>query len=247
MIAGPDTGRGHLDDAALLRAIDGQLGTDERAEVEAHLASCADCARERDALAQIAARVSMTLDATIGVPAVPVRGVRALRPRRVAPARPPRWLMAASLVLFALLATLAFPQGRAFALGLLRRWRPAPEASTETKNVTADPPVRALDRVLVEVTPTESRMVIELAAENSGGTIRIEPHQSNRLVLRSASAPAVLVFPSALRVNNESTPQADFRVLAPPMVQEVVIRVRGRQVCRAGTTTVSECRIEGSR
>jgi hypothetical protein len=247
MSAGPDTGRGHLDDAALLRAIDGQLAGDERAEVEAHLASCAECARERDALAQIAARVSMTLDAAIGVPAVPVRGVRALRPRRAKPARPPRWLMAASFVLFALLATLAFPQGRAFALGLLRRLRPAPEASAEAPRVVVDPPTRALDRVLVEVTPTEPRMVIELAAENSAGTIRIEPHQSNRLVLRSASAPAVLVFPSAVRVNNESAPHADYRVLAPPIVQDVVIRVRGRQVCRIPTTTASDCRIDGLR
>jgi hypothetical protein len=240
-------GRGHLDDAALLRAIDGQLAVDERSEVEAHLASCPACARERDALAQIAARVSMTLDAAIGVPAIPVPGVRALRPRRAIAARPPRWLMAASFVLFALLASLAFPQGRAFALELLRRLRPAPEASAAPKGVVADPPARALDRVLVEVTPTEARMIIDLAADNSAGTIRIEPHESSRLVLRSASAPAVLVFPSALRVSNESAPQADYRVLVPPIVQDVVVRVRGRQVCRAETTTVSECRIDGLR
>jgi hypothetical protein len=242
MTGGMTNRGGHLDEGALLRAIDGQLAADERAQVEAHLAECGECARARADLAGIAARVSSRLDRAIAAPEQLPRHIPRLRARQPAVSRLRRPLMAASVVFLALLASLAFPQGRAFALGLWRMLHPDAPIPADTAVRVVDPPARQGDRVLIEVTPTERRMVIELAAENSEGTITVEPHPSHRLVLRSVTSPAVLVFPSALRVSNESTPRGDFRVLVPPSVDELVVRVRDRQVCRAQTTAQSECR-----
>ena len=245
MITGRADGGGHLDDGALLRAIDRQLATDERDEIEAHLAACRACADARDTLARIAGEVTAALDGAITAPAVLPRA-RA-RQRRVPRPRAPRWLMAASVVFFALLATLAVPQARAFARDLWRMIRGPEPVVVDTSVRPVDPPREVGDRVLVEVTPTDSLMVIELSAEKSAGRISVEPHSSSRLVLRGVTTPPVLVFPSALRVSNESAPRADFRVLLPPTIRALVVKVRGRQVCRVGSDAVSECRVGDSR
>ena len=81
-------GGGHLDDGALLRAIDGQLGADERASVESHLASCRECADARDGLVRIAGRVTAVLDATMAAPDIlPRPTARAVPPRQPARGR----------------------------------------------------------------------------------------------------------------------------------------------------------------
>lgn len=238
------SGGGHLDEGTLLRAIDGQLAADERAAVVAHLGACRACADARDGLAAVATEVTRALDATLVAPAGLPRAVR-LVPR--APARAvPRWLMAAALVFFAVLGALAFPQGRAWAAELWRMLRPAAAVPVEAAPRAADPPAAPADRVLVEVTPTDPVMVLEFAARGTAGTVSVEPHQSPRLVLRGDATPPVLVFPSALRVSNDSMPRADFRVLVPPAVQALVVRVGGREVCRTAPVTASQCRL-GSR
>lgn len=52
----------HVEDAALLAALDGELAADERAAVEAHLSACAECARRGEELRFTVRRVAAALE-----------------------------------------------------------------------------------------------------------------------------------------------------------------------------------------
>lgn len=97
----------HLNDTLLNEYLDGYLSAAQTAEVETHLATCAECAARAESLQVLFA----TLD---DLPDVPLNKdfsnsvLRALRPEVVLP-RPWKWAVWGQLILAALLIILTLP------------------------------------------------------------------------------------------------------------------------------------------
>jgi anti-sigma factor RsiW len=101
----------HLDEGTLVRRIDGELLPDESADVEAHLAACADCRAELDRMAALAGSVKASLQLLDAASAGPSR--RGVHARSRAWHRSPVWQAAAAIALLA---------GLAIAIAPVRAW-----------------------------------------------------------------------------------------------------------------------------
>src|SRR5690242_20419374 len=95
----------HLDFEQLNDLIDGRVAAGERADLEGHLAVCAECAAARRRLGELLARAA-ELPTEIDPPAAVWTSIR----DRIGPARrsakPWQWQLAAAVLLIALTATI---------------------------------------------------------------------------------------------------------------------------------------------
>lgn len=220
----------HLDVGALLRHLDGELEPAEAADVAAHLAACARCRAEIDALAASARRVSASLRLIDSAPRTGVAPeVETPRDRDSAAWRAPIWRAAAAIALVAGLALVIAPV-RAWIVERLGIG--ADRAGTEL-HVSAETPPASASRgasVRVAFVPTGDRFRVLLAAPQLEGALHLAaaPGDTASGEIIGADDANLLVLPDGLGIRNQPFSTADYRVAVPLRIAAIEVEVAGR-------------------
>jgi len=237
----------HLDDAALVRVLDGEAVADQDA---GHLSGCADCQARLAGIRGQAMALSSLLERAQAAEPVPPSdlwervtsgaGVRALpsagRPR----ARPRPW-WSRGLPRAAMIAGLL--AAGALSAEPVRRWMgerlTALAAALVGDQATegTDPVPDALLGVVVRFVPEGDRLVIRLDERQAGGTLEIvfeERSDATAEVLGDGPAATVLVLPGGFRARNRQGDRGSYRFRLPVTLDSVEVVVGGETRARLG-------------
>jgi anti-sigma factor RsiW len=204
----------HVDDGELIRLLDGECSAEERARIESHLATCAECAQRREGLDGLAHAVSTAL----------VRGDEPVRSLRVPGRRwrPPAIRAAAVLLLVSVgVAAASVPPVRAW---LSARW--ADLRGIVAPRATPGPESRGA--TTVRFVPTAGAFTIELVARQDTGVLTIDVSAdtlASATVTPSLRGEDLIVLPGGLRIVNRPSDRASYEVRLPRGVTEVRIQV----------------------
>jgi anti-sigma factor RsiW len=216
----------HLDDAALVRLLDGEHSPDERARWDAHLVACARCTGEVDRLRADEAIVRVWLERAAFEVALPRGSTRITVPR--AAATP--WLrVAAVIALLALPVTAiaAIPTLRAWVVAAIAEWRDDDDTGvTATQAANAD----AVDHVgRAYFVPAAGRFTVELAAAQTAGTLRIA-HGTGESVVFDQDGTDAVFSESMLRIRNTPEAARSYVLQVPLTVTSVRVRIAARTI-----------------
>ena len=221
----------HLDDGALLRHLDGELEPAEAGNVEAHLAACARCRAELDAIAAAANRVAASLRLIDFAPEVDGSQTGVAR-RTASPAwhSSPIWRAAAAIALVA---------GLALAIAPVRAWiaerfgLAADRTADGVSRVTRMRPQPVRPRAPASGSPSSRRAT---GSESSSRPRRQKarsisrPPPATRRAARSwaRTTPISSSCPDGLGIRNQPFSTADYRVAVPRHMAAVEVEVAGR-------------------
>ena len=192
-----------------------------------HLEGCAECGRRLALLERRARRLS-ALVAEIDVPPEFRHPVLGARPRW----RPGGLLRAAAIVLVVLSSLLLAPPVRGWALGWMHAgW----------SRITAGRPAGGARAQSVEAPPAGVGARVGFAPMSEEVAVVVAEQAGGALVLTTTSAPAVtveivggtgaetpLVHDGGLRILNDPSSRASYRVALPPSVQRIRVSVGTR-------------------
>jgi hypothetical protein len=216
----------HLDDGALLRRLDGELDPAEQPPVESHLAACARCRAELEAIAAAAGRVSSALRMIDPTPRErgPQVDARVATPSLGAPI----WRAAAAIALVA---------GLALAIAPVRAWISerlglGPGRAATELHVSAETPASATGGgagVRIAFVPTGDRFRILLATPQSEGELLLmaAPGDTASGEIVGADDADLLVLPDGLGIRNQPFATADYRVEVPRRIGAIEVEVAG--------------------
>ena len=219
----------HLDDGALLRHLDRELQPAESADVEAHLAACARCRAELDALARSVRRVSASLRLIDPPPRAGITPEGEAPRSGSAAWRAPIWRAAAAIALVA---------GLALSIAPVRAWiverlgLSADRSETELHVSTETPPASAASGASVRVAfvPTADHFRVLLAAPQVEGALHLSaaPGDTASGEIVGADDADLLVLPDGLGIRNQPFSTADYRVTVPRHISAIEVEVAGR-------------------
>lgn len=221
----------HLDDGAIVRFLDGEAAVDERAGVEAHLAACPRCTERLAALRRRSVNLGVLLArgdfALPPAPAAPADELAARRAARRAPMRP--WLQAAAVAMLMVSAGLFAAPVRDWVRGLVGSGA-TPTAERPAPAPTAPSAEAPLAGARIQFTPQGAELSVEIAHPQAGGVLRLEAGTASTASAEvrapAGTAPAeLLVLPAALRIANDPSSVAEYRVTVPASVRRVRVRV----------------------
>ena len=232
-------------DADLVRYLDGELSAEERARVEAHLATDAALADRFAALKRRSTRLGALLAAVAPsaaetAAADPTRATRPARhpeQRRVGrpvawrPGAQSGWLKAAIVIIAISLGAVLVPPVRAWIVHQLQRLAPtqaaAPPAVAPATGPQLEPGVLDLE---FDVGPSAT-FEITIEREQAGGELRIRSADAERASATRTGgdgAEEMLVSSGGLKISNVETSTASYEVVMPARVRRVVVRVGSR-------------------
>jgi len=236
-----------VDDADLIRWLDGELDDDERARVDDAVARDPALAARLEQLRGRAARLSALLQGTdpdlavvAGVSHAPVAKVielnaawaarQGMPARTVPPPQPvPGWLQAAAIIALLLSASLLVPPVRAWIVGLLR---PADGPGTFTPIVATPAAALPIDTLGIRFESAATTFTIEFATAPAAGTLSVEWQDVDSVLAERYSAGGgeelMRIDEGLLRIRNAAASTADYRVVLPGRVAAVTVRVPGR-------------------
>ena len=230
----------HLDDGAMLRHLDRELEPAEAAGVEAHLAACARCRAELDALAASAGRVTASLRLIDLAPEVD--GVGTAQAQRAPTGHrrtaSPTWL---GSPIWRAAAAIALVAGLALAIAPVRAWIVdrlglAADRTAAESPASPDAPAAAGESSSVRVAfvPTGDRFRILLAAPQLEGALHLAaaPGDTASGEIVGADDADLLVLPDGLGIRNQPFSTADYRVAVPRHIAALEVEVAGRAVWR---------------
>lgn len=234
----------HLGEDELLRFLDGDAD-DALPAWEAHIATCTQCAAELESMRRDAHLLSTWLhqaafdEASASEPAPALIGggdvvdLEDVRAQRAMPAQQPRtrrvgippWMRIAAAI--ALLATpvAAIPSLREWVVGAVTGPPAAPTATT-----LSVPEARTAGSA-VRFVPAPGAFVVEIAAVQAGGELRVSRSASAEAVLAADAADALpVVSPALLRIRNDAAQTGGYSLELPSAVSSITIRIGGRSV-----------------
>jgi len=239
-----------VDDADLVRYLDGELPEPERARVEEALSRDAALSTRLEQLRDHSARFSSLLagaDVKLaaaggsghatrnnGGKVIELNAAWAAQqgvPARVVP--PPRalpvWLRAAAIIAVLLGGSLFVPPVRAWLAGLLE---PVRDGAGDSASVPDVPPVVPVDTLGIRFESSAAAWTIEFGSAPSAGVLTVEWTAADSVTAERYSdggeEELVRMRAGLLRVRNAPASTARYRVVLPPSVTEVTIRVPGR-------------------
>lgn len=218
-------GNDHVDDAAIVRYLDGELDAAGRELLETHLASCGRCRHALDELRAASRRISRWLPLADEPPesSAGVVPMRSSRPRL------PAFVRAAAL--------LALVAGLSLAIGPVRArladWiglDGSPAVTTIEKRTGSAASVE--ERGLrISFVPVGDRFTLSFEPSASSGTLTLTPVEALRVAGKVVDGDAELqTLPDGLVVRNASGPDAAYRVEVPRSLDRVEVRVDGETV-----------------
>lgn len=247
----------HLDEAELVRYVDGEHPPDEALRWRRHVDTCAACRREVADIRAESALFSGWLDRAdfeadlspapplatapaAGSRGAPGTGVAAQTSRNGRPVRAARrlaaspWLKAAVIVLLVAAPLAAFPGVRAW----VSRVAGGGEAAVEA-------PVEAVSGPVIRFQPTAGSFTVRIDGPPLG-TLTLERAEGTEAVLRIAGDAEPVVSAGLLRIRAGQT-GAEYRLTLPAIVADVrvelgerAIRVTGPEVDAGRTIPLGE-------
>ncbi len=213
----------HLDDADLIRALDGAVPAP-------HVASCEACARQRDRLARRGERFAALLEAADEAPRALTLAVDR-RPR--ASARPflrrPAGRLAAAAVLALIAAGAVVPPVRAWVIDRATALWHAVTGRAPAAPSSAPPGSRSGSSASsVAFVPQPGSFTIHVTARQAGGELAIEASTDSIVsagVEPGAGAGEWVVLPDGLRLVNTADATHRYRVRVPATVTRIVVRI----------------------
>jgi hypothetical protein len=219
----------HLDDADVLRVLDGACESAEREEHGAHVASCPACGTRAGVLARRVERLGRTLAAAdpasrpIAFPAA--RIARAAQRRTIR-----RWGIAAAITLL-IAGAAGVPPVRAWIVGAARTLFSRTTRGPAAVRPAAAPaaPVAPLDTAgAVTFTPPDNVFVLRIAGRQAVGTVTIEAAErasASATVTGDRGSVELLVLPDGLRIVNAQGSRAGYVVRLPGALSRVVLQI----------------------
>lgn len=224
-----------MEEATLIRFIDGQVSAPERASIALHVARCPECGEQLTRLERISRALHSLLGLAEPVVAVPpfetVERRRSTRHRRESLRLTRTWrtyALAAGIALVLLLA--AAPPVRALIGSVLSRLRGAePAAPAAAPTAPAEP---EFTHSLVEFRPSGSQLTADFQRPEAGALLLVGAHEEATAVLLTTGSGEddVTVLPSGIRVTGLTNRRRDYRLTVPASMGSVVVRVAGRPV-----------------
>ena len=231
---------GHLDDAELIRDLDGEAPLDGAREPATHLRACDQCAARRARLQARLRHLALLLaesDAVVpGAPSMAelVAAARVQRRRAYA-----HTALRAAAVLLVAGALAAQPSVRRW---VERQWAHAPSESTQAPNIAT--PKVGPDGGALSFEPGAGPFTIRFDAHPAAGTLTIIGDSGARATVeRTGGADQeLLVMPHALHVRNRAGGDASYVMRVPSSVPQVTVRFGD-----AGATVVVDVSVGSSR
>ena len=214
----------HLDDAELVRLLDGEHSPDERARWEAHVAECAHCTAGMDERRADANVVRAWL-ARAAFEAAPLRpAVRARRPRASA-ALLLRAAAVIALVVLPATAIAALPALRAWVVATIEELRGDDDVIGTRSGATVEP----MDVDRIRFVPAAGNFTVQLDAAQEVGTLRVAHGSGGAAVLDRVGTEAI-VSESMLRLRNTAASARSYVFQVPLSVTSVTVRIGARTV-----------------
>lgn len=222
---GPTLSGDHLDDGQLLSIVDD--GSHDRSIVEAHLRGCPLCQSRLDVIGRASTRFSDAVT-LLPSPSIDPR-VRQTIARHARPRAASRWaaypMVAAATILLIASAALASPV-RLWIVRTLARHEPTPILRTGT--VPPSTTSRGSGAITVSFAASDSVLVVHVATLQAAGVLEIVrsdgPSISARITAGGVNE-ELLIAPGMLRIRNEVTSRADYRVAVPPTVEIIRLTI----------------------
>ncbi len=232
----------HLDDGALVRFLDGEAGG--RSGVEAHLAACPACTERLAVLRRRSVNLGILLargDFAVPAPPAAAAPVDELAARRAARRAPPRpWLQAAAVAMLLVSAGLFAAPVRGWVRGLVSASEQAAVRPAPAPRPRAAEPAPAGTRI--QFTPRGPELTVDVAHPQAGGALLLEAGPGTTASAEVRGPAELLVLPSGLRIANDPSSAAEYRVTVPASVRRVRVRVGG-----GAPTTVESDALAGGR
>lgn len=219
----------HLEDAVLVRQLEGALEDDEVAIVPAHLESCGKCADRLTTLRLRFERLGELLSATdTPVPTMTLRASRRFVPSRA--------IAAAAVVLVLVSAVVAVRPARAWIVERsLELWTLVTGGTKETPAPGDAPATTSHPATAVSFTPAGEQFFIHVSGHQLTGTVTVETAAVSRVtaeVRDGGSGEDLVVLPNTLRIVNTVQSAADYHVIVPASLGEITVEVAGHVAAR---------------
>lgn len=237
----------HLDESDLLHLVDGDLPPMQRDVYLLHVAQCEACATQLQTMRRRASNLSALL-AEVELPDDFVYPRMPERPR--APAVNPLllqrggwmrsgWARAAAVLLLAVLPFVGVAPLRAWALDRLgAAWSevrgllggdadaPAPAPSAAPAAPVEAAPAETAGSTLF-FTPSGERFVLSIGSAQAGGTLTVGRAEGveGSVEVTGGTRETPVVSESSVRIENAAGSTASYRVLLPPSVRRLTVRV----------------------
>jgi len=221
----------HLDDGVLEALLDGELDSSAAAEARAHVASCADCRSQLEALRadeQLLIRVLPSLDHSAHPTPVSAIVTRARRQRR-----PLRWAAGIALLVFGAGALYAIPGSP------LRRW------VDRLRERRAEPGALTSPVAGIAMAPGARFHIVFVARQSATGVGAVTIALTDRSTITARRIDGTARFSAeidGLRIETSGAP-ATFDIGVPSAARWVEVLVGGRRVfLKDGAHIVSDAR-----
>jgi hypothetical protein len=222
-----------VNDAVLVRLMDGELDAAERGRLERALQADPTVAQRLALLERRARRFSARLLELDGaMPPAPTPGVLPIRmtPRRRPAAAANPWLRAAAIAAVGLGVVLGAEPLRAWLASGWERLTGTPGAHAPAPALTDAP--SAAGGAILSFHVASDRFTIDVASRQLAGSLIIERHAGNAVtaeILTAGARENLVVLPAALRIENSDRSTAEYRVTVPDRLRAVRVTLPGRQ------------------
>jgi hypothetical protein len=244
-VSNPTAETRHLDESDLLHLVDGDLPPMERDVYLLHVAQCEACAEQLQTLRRRTSNLSALL-AEVELPDDFVYPRMPERPATVHPLLPQRggwmrsgWARAAAVVLLVALPFAGVAPLRAWAMdrlgaawsevrGLFGGDSDAPAPTPQPAPAPAAPaaPAETAGSTLF-FTPSGARFALTIGSAQAGGSLTIGRAEGSEgtVEVTGGTSETPVVSESSVRIENEAASTASYRVLLPPSVRTLTVRI----------------------
>jgi hypothetical protein len=255
----------HLDDAVLLRLLDGEHSPGEDYARDAHVGACTRCAAALAQLRDDAATVRGWLERAAFEDALPpAAALPHGHPLAQAPAHGPSelaggvrgtdrhgrggaprsarswhdtapWLRAAAILLLIAAPVAAIPAVREFVTGAITDLRGAPQVEAP-----ASAPITTAPSI-IRFQPAGGEFLVRIDAAQAAGTLRIVPAPGREAVLQlhDGGVAGPVIAADAVHLRNAAAATDSYVLYLPPTVTRVTVLIAGRTVAVLPATALT--------
>jgi hypothetical protein len=234
----------HLDDAALVRLLDGEDTAGERSAWDAHIAACDRCADAAGRLRADAATVRGWLERAAFEDMLPDAAARHTPPmRRVSRAwhATGPWLRAAMITVLVAAPAAAIPAVRHAVAGAIADLRTTDLRTTSEPAGPAAASVPDAAPATIRFQPAAGEFVVRLDAAQAMGTLRIVPTAGHEAVLHMDDGGAVgpIIAAGAVHLRNDPSSTGSYVLYVTPAVSSVKVLIAGRTAVVVPATSLT--------
>lgn len=219
----------HPDASTLLSYADGELPSAERASIRQHLTACEACGAVVQEAEWGRDEIDMLLRAVDHSPAPVSAATVVRRVRRAETRRTSSLRRAAGIVLALIAAGVAYAAPSSPVRAWIREWVRAPATAESSRPV--DVSARELQNVMAGIAvPAGESLVIQFAAPQQSGAIRVTVVDSTTVVVRAPQAAATFSSSEGRLLIDNAGSTASFDIQLPRSAPSIEIRVGDRSL-----------------